>query len=84
MSLVLLSGSKLVKLKRKKKSGVGQYMSFFWGGTYSFASSGTTGVKGGLWRPHITEQSDTRDTGVEAQHKRPAQGVTDKIATAGA
>ena len=59
-------------------------MSFFWGGTYSFASSGTTGVKGGLLRPHITEPSDTRGTGVEARHKRPAQRVTDKIATAGA
>ena len=59
-------------------------MSFFLGGTYSFASSGTTGVKGGLLRPHITEPSDTRVTGVEARHKRPAQRVTDKIATAGA
>ena len=41
-------------------------------------------MKGGLWRPHITEPSDTRGTGVEARHKRPAQRVTDKIATAGA
>ena len=82
MSLVLLSGSKLVKLKRKKKSGA--IYVFLGELTYSIASSGTTGVKGGLWRPHITEQSDTRGTGVEARHKRPAQRVTDKIATAGA